>query len=97
MQEIKIKANNAYLAEVQNNYKLIQQIQKYENQSLTTHMLVEAKKSIWHKINANITKLWSSIQIIFEQEELVQNVKAAIEQTNIEANRIIKMLNSKTK
>lgn len=34
MEENKIKANNAYLAEVQKNYKLVQQIQKYEDQSL---------------------------------------------------------------
>jgi len=67
-------------------------------------MLVEAKRSIWNNINANISELWSLIQTIFQQEELMQNVKAAVEQTKIKiehrptkAHIIIKMLNSKTK
>lgn len=56
-------------------------------------MLVDAKTSIWHNINANITKLWASIQIIFEQEELVQKVKATIEQTTMEVKRVLKKRN----
>lgn len=70
-EESKIKANNSYLAEVKNNFKLIQQIQKYEDKSLLIQMLAEAKHNIWHNINANVTELWPYIQIIFEQEELV--------------------------
>ena len=103
LEEKKIKLDNAYLTEVKNNFKLTQQIQKYEDQSLTTQMLAEAKKSIWNSISENITDLWSTVQIIFEKEELVQNVKVAFEKTKIEienrvikSNRIIKMWNSKT-
>ena len=54
MEENKIKKDNAYLAEVQRNFKLTRQIQKYENQSLTAQMLGDAKKSIWHNINSSI-------------------------------------------
>lgn len=54
-EENKIKVDNAYLEEVQKNCKLNQQIAKYQNQSLTTQMLAEVKKSIWHNMNANIT------------------------------------------
>jgi len=57
---------------------------EYENQFLTTKILEEAKQSIWHKINDNITKLWPSFQIIFEQEGLVQRVKEVVEKTKIE-------------
>lgn len=35
MEENKIKTYNTYLGEMQKNYKLIHQIQKFENQSLT--------------------------------------------------------------
>lgn len=48
--------------------------------------------------------MWPSIQIAFEEEELVHKVKAEIENTKVdlehrpeEAQNIIKMLNSKTK
>jgi len=71
MEESKIKEDNAYLAEVQENFKLMQQIQKYEDHSIIIEMLVEERHNIWHNINANVTKLWPSIQIIFEQKDLV--------------------------
>lgn len=85
-------------------FKLTQHIAKCENRFLTTQMLAKAKKSIWHNINANIIDLWPSFEIILEWQELVQNLKATIEQTKVEvehgptkAHKIIKMLNSKTK
>jgi len=61
MKERKIKEDNAYLVEVQNNFKLIHQIQKYEDQSLTTQMFAEYKHNIWYIIKENITELWPSI------------------------------------
>lgn len=104
MEENKIKVDNAYLAELQKNFKLIQRIWNYEDQSIIIQMLAEEKHSIWHNINANVTDLWPFIQIIFEQEVLVQTVKVAIEKTKSyiehkleEAQTIIRMLNSKTK
>jgi len=51
-----------------------------------------------------MNEIWSSIQIIFEQKELVEKPKEAISITNQEpgdipatTNRIIKFLNSKNK
>lgn len=82
----------------------MQQIQKYEDQSFLIQMLVEAKNNIWQNINANITYMWPSIQITFDQEELVHRVKTTIENTQVyldhipeETQNIIKLLNSKSK
>jgi len=94
MEESKIKPNNAYLEEVHKNFKLIQQIHKFEDQSI----------NIWHNINANIIDLWPFIQIIFEHEKFVRRVKVGIKQTRTDmdhrlegAHKMINILNSKTK
>lgn len=71
MEENKIKVDNAYLAELQKNFKLIKQIHKYEDQSIIIQMLAKEKRNIWQDISGNVTDLWTSIQIIFEKEELV--------------------------
>lgn len=104
MEENKIKFCNAYLTEVHRNFKLTKQIEKYENQPLTTQMTVEAKQRIQHNINVNIIELWLSFQIIFQQDDLVQRVKPVVEKTKDaikqkpgEAHKIIKMVNSKTR
>ena len=67
-------------------------------------MLVEAENRIWQNINVNIAYMWPSIQITFEQEEIVQIVKTTIqniepdlEHRPEEAQRIITLLNSNTK
>ena len=57
MEENKVKVDNAYLAGVHKNFKIIQQLEKYEDQSLIVQILAEAKKKIWYNINANITEL----------------------------------------
>jgi len=67
-------------------------------------MLGEAKRNIWHNINANVTELWLLIQITLEQQELIYRVKEAIEETKVdiehrpeEAQKIIRVLNSKNR
>jgi len=40
--------------------------------------LAERKEKIWIDINYTMTELWTYIQIIFEQEELVEISKAVI-------------------
>jgi len=47
-------------------------------------MLTKAKNNIWKNINANITDMWPSIQVIFEQEELVHRVKVATQNTRVD-------------
>jgi hypothetical protein len=66
--------------------------------------LVEVKESVWTDITKSMNEIWPMIQIMFEQNELVQRSKKAIEKIREElgemptkANEIIKFLNSKTR
>jgi hypothetical protein len=66
--------------------------------------LVEVKENVWMDITKSINKIWPMIQIMFEQNELVQRSKQAIEKIRgelgempAEATEIIKFLNSKTR
>ena len=103
-QDNKIKVDNAYLVEVKRKFRSIKQLDRYENELVIAQTLSEAKEKIWIDINSTMTELQTSIQIIFEQEELVERSKAIItgiiedlEHIPGEANKIIKVLNSKTK
>ena len=66
--------------------------------------LAEVKESIWIDITKSMNEIWAMIQIMFEQNELVQRIKQAIEKIRsklgempTQANEIIKFLNSKTR
>jgi hypothetical protein len=66
--------------------------------------LSEAKENIWMDICQSVTEIWPLIQIMFEQHDLVQRAKQAIDRIKgelgempTEANEIIKFLNSKSK
>jgi hypothetical protein len=41
--------------------------------------LSEAKENIWMDINKSMAEIWPFIQIMFEQHELVQKAREAIE------------------
>jgi hypothetical protein len=66
--------------------------------------LAEVKESVWTDITKSMNEIWPMIQIMFEQNELVQRRKQAIENIRVELgdrptqeNEIIKFLNSKTR
>lgn len=66
--------------------------------------LAQAKERIWVDINHAITNVWPSIQIIFEQEELIDRCQKTIKQVRTtlgqkpaEATSMIKVLNSNTR
>jgi hypothetical protein len=66
--------------------------------------LAEVKENVWTDITKSINEIWPMIQIMFEQNELVQRRKQAIEKIRTElgdiptqANEIIKFLNSKSR
>ena len=68
------------------------------------HTLARDKESIWIETNETITEIWPSIQIIFQQEELIHKSKEVVKEIKTylgqkpgEATPIIKILNSKTK
>jgi hypothetical protein len=64
--------------------------------------LDEVREHVWMDITKSINEIWPMIQIMFEQHELVQRSKKAIDKIRgelgemlIEATEIIKFLNSK--
>ena len=66
--------------------------------------LSKAKENIWMDISKSMVEIWPFIQFVFEQHELVQKARGAIENIReelgerpIEATELIKFLNSKTK
>ena len=104
IQEQKLKINNKYVVELQKSHRQTQRIEQLENESVMAQTLAQANENIWVKINEAITEIWPSIEIFFQQEELVQiskeileKVKDSLGQIPGEANTLIKVLNSKTK
>jgi hypothetical protein len=66
--------------------------------------LAEVKEIVWTDITKSINEIWPMIQIMFEQNELLQRSKQAVEKIRVElgdmpaqANEIIRFLNSKTR
>jgi len=76
---------------------LIERLQKSEKESSIGNTLGRVKEIIEHNIINGMNEFWPSIQIIFEQKELLEKAKEAISATNTElgdmpatTNRIIK-------
>jgi hypothetical protein len=46
--------------------------------------LVEVKESVWTDINKSMNEIWTMIQIMFEQNELVQRSKQDIKKIRSE-------------
>ena len=66
--------------------------------------LAQAKQQLWANIINSVNDIWPSIQVIFEQNDLVkeageafQRVRAKLGNKPKEASRIIQFLNSKNK
>lgn len=77
-------------------------LQKLEKESSTGNTLGRVKDIIWNNIINGMNEIWPSIQIIFEQKELVEKDREAISATNEElgdmpatTNKIIKIVNSR--
>ena len=65
--------------------------------------MAEVKELVWTDISKSINKIWPMVQIMFEQNELLERSKEAVEKIRTElgdmpaqANDIIMFLNSKT-
>lgn len=80
------------------------QLEKYLSSSNSIQCLTQAKEKIQLEIMSSISNLWSHIEIILEQEELLERTQEAIDQINVELgnkptveSRIIKDLNTKSR
>lgn len=90
--------------ETQKSNKLIEIIQKLEKELTLKEPLSQAKQQLWANSINSVNDIWPSIQVIFEQKDLIkeatesiQRVKEELGKKPNEANEIIKFLDSKNK
>jgi hypothetical protein len=104
LQKLKSMFQASYNTEMHKSQRLTQEIQKLQKETVMAKTLSEAKENIWMDINKSMAEIWPLIQIVFEQHELVQRARQAIDKIReelgerpTEATEIIRFLNSKTK
>ena len=89
---------------MQKSQRLLVKLQKVERDTSIGQTLAKAKETIWMNILDSTNEIWPSIQIIFEQKELIEKSTKTIVQGReklgempTEASNIIRFLNSKSK
>jgi hypothetical protein len=89
--------------EKQTSDKIKQELQQLQKKTVAGKTLVEAKENIWMNISKSINEIWPMVKIMFEQKELLQRSRQAIEKIKgelgempKEATEIIRFLNLKT-
>lgn len=104
IQEQKTKYENFLLTEMQKSQRLTQRMQQIDKEFAMGNTLAQVKENIWKRINEAMIEIWPSIQIIFDQKELIEKYSEAIEQIKehlgdkpSEATQLIKFLNSKNR
>lgn len=104
LQKVKSMFQSSYNTEMHKSQRLAQEIQKLQKETAMAKTLLEAKENIWMDISKSMIEIWPLIQIVFEQHELVQRARQAIDKIREElgerpreATEIIMFLNSKTK
>ena len=93
-----------YQAKTQKANRLTERIHKLEKALSLKELLAHAKQQLWAKIINLVNDIWPSIQVIFEQKDLIKEASDAIQKVKEElgkkpeeATEIIKFLNSKNK
>jgi hypothetical protein len=104
LQELKSMFQASHQEEMHKSQRLSQQLQQLGKETAMENTLAQAKENIWIDINKSMSEIWPSIQIIFEQHELVQKARGEIEiikeelgERPTEATELIRFLNSKNK
>ena len=80
LRDQKLKIDNSYVAELPKFHGISQRIEFLESELAMDQNLAHSKENVWVDINQAITEIWPSIQIIFEQEELMERSKTMIEE-----------------
>jgi len=90
--------------ETQKSNRLTERIQKLEKELTLKEPPAQEKQQLWANIINSVNDIWPSIQVIFEQKDLIKEATKAIQRVKEElgikleeANEIIKFLNSKNK
>lgn len=104
LQEKKARSQASHLVEVQESQRLAQRLQQLEKKYSIGHTLGQAKDRIGIDIHNYMNGIQPSIHIIFQQNELIQKSKEAIEEIQKQlgdnpndATDLITFLNSKNK
>jgi hypothetical protein len=104
LQKMKSTFQSSYNTDMHKSQRLKKELQQLQKESIMSKTLSEAKENIWMDICKSMTEILPLIQIMFEQHELVQRCRQAIEKIRGElgerptkANEIIRFLNSKKK
>ena len=104
LQEMKSMFQASHQAEMHKSQRLSQKLQQLEKETAMEKTLAQAKENIWVDIKKSMSKIWPLIQIIFEQHNLVQKARGAIEiikeelgERPIKASELIRFLKSKNK
>jgi hypothetical protein len=104
LQELKISFQTSLTKEKQMTEQMRKEMQQLQKQTLAGKTLAEVKELVWTDISKSIHEIWPMIQIMFEQNELLERSKHAVEKIRSElgdmptqANDIIRFLNSKTR
>jgi len=55
------------------------ELQKLQKETIAAKTLAEAKENIWMDIYKSMIEIWPLIQIMYEQHEMIQRSKNAID------------------
>jgi hypothetical protein len=104
LQELKTSFQASLSKEKQVNEQIKKELQQLQKQTMAGKTLAEVKEIVWTDISKSINEIWPMVQIMFEQNELLERSKQAVEKIRTElgdmpaqANEIIRFLNSKTR
>jgi chromosome segregation ATPase len=104
LQELKTSFQTSLSKEKQVNEQIRKELQQLQKQTMAGKTLAEVKEIVWKDISKSINEIWPMVQIMFEQNELLERSKQAVEKIRMElgdmpaqANEIIRFLNSKTR
>jgi hypothetical protein len=104
LQELKISFQTSLSKEKQVNEQIRKELQQLQKQTVAGKTLAEVKELVWMDISKSINEIWPMVQIMFEQNELLERRKQAMDKIRTElgdmpaqANEIIRFLNSKTR
>jgi hypothetical protein len=104
LQELKTSFQISLSKEKQVNEQIKKELQQLQKQTMAGKTLAEVKEIVWTDISKSINEIWPMVQIMFEQNELLERSKQAVEKIRMElgdmpaqANEIIRFLNSKTR
>jgi DNA gyrase/topoisomerase IV subunit A len=104
LQELKTSFQTGLSKEKQVNEQIRKELQQLQKQTMARKTLAEVKEIMWTNISKSINEIWPMVQIMFEQNELLERSKQAVEKIRMDlgdmptqANEIIRFLNSKTR